>query len=242
METETLVTLLVTGCCLVAIGSMAGSLETTIPGDPTRVVDVDGETLPLPGDRVGALKRAFLTEAGDGDATRRTDGGGDGGGDAGTAETEPTAASAPAPNESLWRRLLGYLLQALLGAVAIGGVYYRREWLRTRLRALGRPKPTATGEPPEAPEPVPRRTGRPPNNEVERRWLAMVERACPSVEPHQTPRERLALAIEAGADPEAATELTELYEAVRYGGQPVTRHRIETATALAERASEAMDG
>lgn len=59
MNQKNLVTILFACCCLFAVVSMAASLESSVPGDPDEIVDVDTESLPLPSDQADQVKNAL---------------------------------------------------------------------------------------------------------------------------------------------------------------------------------------
>lgn len=249
MDSKTVATLLFAGCCLFAIGSMAGSLDATVPGDPADVVDVDAESLPLPADRVDELKDAVQAEAQGSGGESVVDPAADGeqesppldydpdnppgeepepqDGDAAASQSQSESAQSttPAPAESSWRQLLDYLLPALVLLAILGAAYYKRDWLRARLDALLGTDPDTgnTGEPTAL-------SVRSPGNEVERLWLEMVSRADPPTDPSLTPRERAEAVARAGLKRDAVEDLTGLYESVRYGDRPVTNDLVDEAS------------
>lgn len=63
------------------------------------------------------------------------------------------------------------------------------------------------------------------DDEVHRAWLALARRA--DADPTQTPGEVAAAAREAGYPADAVAELRDAFEAVRYGGEPLTPARAE---------------
>lgn len=247
MDSQTVATLLFACCCLFAIGSMAGSLDATVPGDPDDVVDVDAESLPLPADRVDELKDAVQADAQGSGGESVVDPAADGeqespplsydpddppgeepeprDGDAAAAQSqsEPAQSTTPAPAESRWRQLLEYLLPALVLLATLGAAYYKRDWLRAKLAAV------RGGEDDDPAEPAPLSV-RSPGNEVERLWLEMVSRADPPEDPSLTPRERAEAVARAGLNRDAVEDLTRLYESVRYGDQPVTNDLVDEAS------------
>lgn len=76
----------------------------------------------------------------------------------------------------------------------------------------------------------------PVDNDVYRAWRALADRAGDS--PADTPTERAAAAREAGLDPEAVRETTELFRAVRYGDAAPDAERAARARAARERLAE----
>lgn len=246
LDAKTFVTLLLAGCCLFAIGSMAGSLEATVPGEPTDVIDVDTESLPLPAAEFNEVKES-LQSSGDTtgeqmDAQEPQDDGGsssepaDSGDTAGGSSSGESSdgGSADQSNEAATqvptRSLLDYVLPALAAVVTLAAALYKREWLLARLRAsLGTDAaPTEESEPDIL-------SIRSPDNEVERLWLEMVSRVDQSSDPSATPRERAEAVARAGLDRDAVQELTDLYESVRYGDRPVTDELVDEASAHLQR-------
>lgn len=77
--------------------------------------------------------------------------------------------------------------------------------------------------------------GTPPENDVVRAWRELAA-VLPVARPEtSTPREFAAAATAAGVDPDAVAELTDLFEAVRYGDRDATGERAERAVAALER-------
>ena len=244
MNSQTLATLLFAGCCLFAIGSMAGSLDSTVPGNPDEVVDVDTESLPLPAEQVDELKEAVQADGAEGGSESVADPSRDGDikdpplnddimyqPNSGSAdEQEPASQSdtsesmAQEPVESLWQQLLDSLLPALVVLVLLGAAYYKRDWLRAKLAAVFGDEESGDAEG-RAPLSI-----RSPGNEVERLWLEMVSRVDPSGDPSLTPRERAEAVARAGLNRDAVDDLTGLYESVRYGDQPVTTDLVDEAS------------
>ena len=68
MNYRTLATVVFAGCCVFAVASMAVSLETTVPGEPEDVLDVDTASLPLPTEDTDQIKTALQSgpESGEG--------------------------------------------------------------------------------------------------------------------------------------------------------------------------------
>ena len=76
-----------------------------------------------------------------------------------------------------------------------------------------------------------------PTNPVYRAWREMADRAESATDDTLTANEVAATAVGHGFDPDAVRELTGLFEAVRYGDEPVT----ETRRQRAESALESID-
>lgn len=73
------------------------------------------------------------------------------------------------------------------------------------------------------------------DNEVYRAWQEMTSRLDGTNEEATTPREFEQQAVEAGMAPEDVSELTRLFEAVRYGGEAVTDDRERRAVTVLRR-------
>ncbi|SEL98440.1 DUF4129 domain-containing protein [Haloferax larsenii] len=69
----------------------------------------------------------------------------------------------------------------------------------------------------------------PPTNGVYRSWYAMVSLLDSAPDPQRTPTELEQDALEAGFPESAVHSITDLFCAVRYGGQPPTRERGQRA-------------
>jgi hypothetical protein len=272
MSAQRLVTLLFAGCCLLAVVSMAVSLETTIEGDPDEIVDVNTQSLPLTAEDTDELKDALqsgpASQQGEG-GVRQAEGGdeqnpqvgagserapgadadsegdqeaqqqADSSGDGGDGETnDPADRPEQEPGQSeqaageggsggdqpAWTQEWLQLLLTLLVLVALAALaYYKREAIAERLRALlGEDEESAATD-----------RLRPPDNEIERQWLAVVSRAEDG-DPTATPRERARAVVESGLPQRPVDELTALYESVRYGDRPVTARAIDEASSYAQ--------
>lgn len=125
---------------------------------------------------------------------------------------------------ALLTALLPYLLglAALLGAVGLAVRY------RDRLFAL-----FARPDPPDPDGPTPSDEAGllegSPTHPVERAWLGMVQHLDLDRPGTMTTSECARAAVDAGLDREAVQTLTETYEEVRYGNQPVTERREQIA-------------
>ena len=73
-----------------------------------------------------------------------------------------------------------------------------------------------------------------PEDEVSAAWYEMVSTLGLDQDVSKTPRECERAARAAGADPSLARTLTDLYEEVRYAGQPVTEERSRRARETVE--------
>jgi hypothetical protein len=77
------------------------------------------------------------------------------------------------------------------------------------------------------------------DNEVYRAWFEMTDHLDLSNPRASTPAEFAAAAVDAGMAREDVTELTDLFEEVRYGGEPVTEERESRAVAALRRIESA---
>jgi hypothetical protein len=73
------------------------------------------------------------------------------------------------------------------------------------------------------------------DNEVYRAWFEMTDHLDLSNPRASTPAEFAAAAVDAGMAREDVTELTDLFEEVRYGGEPITEERESRAVAALRR-------
>ncbi|WP_440991889.1 DUF4129 domain-containing protein [Haloarchaeobius baliensis] len=225
--------------------AVTGEQETgpsTEPGTTgQRVVpDDDGEMESVDPDREGPGGGQQL-EDGSGDEQRDIprDRGGDPQDDAGANRDQDGNQEAPGdelgqgstptePERSLLDRLLALLgrllpFVLLLGAVALLYVF------RDRLSGLfdGRDGQRAA-------QSAPVTWVADPEDEVSAAWYEMVSTLGLDQDVSKTPRECERAAREAGADPSLARTLTDLYEEVRYAGQPVTEERSRRARKTVE--------
>ncbi|KPN30015.1 hypothetical protein SY89_00736 [Halolamina pelagica] len=76
------------------------------------------------------------------------------------------------------------------------------------------------------------------DNEVFRAWAEMTEHLAVERPESSTPAEFATAAVDAGMAPDDVNELTDLFEAVRYGDQDVTEEREQRATAALRRIEE----
>lgn len=68
-----------------------------------------------------------------------------------------------------------------------------------------------------------------PSDDVQRAWVALVERAGVDRPWAKTPGECARAAVDAGFDSERVERLRHLFEEVRYGGRPATEARVRSA-------------
>jgi len=259
MQTERILSAGMAVVVIAAVGLSASTLAASMSTDPADAVDVEWETLPLGEEGQGELEAAARdvdetyrkstdgtgdgqrSEAGDGQQreSRGDDGaasGQQGGENAGDRESRGEAAddgdrqaggadrdeqvgqsgaTALGPVDwALW-------LALLLAVVTIA--YRYRDRLR---RALGR---GADGQAAERLAPA-------PQNDVERAWVELVERAGVDRPRTRTPRDCARRAVERGFDPGHVEALRRTFEDVRYGTTQPTdeqaRRARETLAAL----------
>lgn len=239
---------------VLALGVSAGAMDGAVTTDPDEAIDLDSRLLPVGMDTVGELKREVLRsddtppETGETD-DRAVDSGQTGpeqlGKDAGdgTEETNSQAGDegvGTSPVIDWWQWLLRNLLYlglilVVLGGVVVAGVTVDRN--RDRLSALlallfarlglvsteiPDAEPTAVTTPPDCPD------------EVSKAWYEMV--CCLGLEGDcsKTPGECAQAAIDAGHDPAVVQLLTDAYQCVRYGGEPVTDELVTQARTAVE--------
>lgn len=80
------------------------------------------------------------------------------------------------------------------------------------------------------------------DNEVYRAWIEMTAHLDVDRPASSTPGEFVAAAVDAGMDPADVEELTDLFEAVRYGDESVTEERGERAVSALRRIESAYAG
>ena len=229
--------------CVVAFGTAATSLDSSLSSEPGDLVDPDYGGLPFSQEDVEEVRKAFESTNDQGSEAKSSQPA-----DQGPKEEQPQAGSDGDPQnvqssdsesesdqqssggqgpaeQGLLDRLLGFLLSLwpLAVLLVVAGLAYRyRDRIRALLAALlggvGRPGAGPAAEP----DPWADVT---PSNDVERAWLTMVRAAGLSRPWTKTPGECAEEAVSSGLDPEGVRTITDVYEEVRYGGaQPTGRH------------------
>lgn len=199
-------TLVLALVCMSAVGITATTLESSLSTDPDDVIDFEYTFLPFGEDDVRDVKLERRANAAGGSA-------------ADSSDQQSTSASLVG--------LLWTLLAALLALVALALAYrYRRrffaalgagrDWLADRT-----PAPTGSG--------ASSWPSSEPADDLQRAWLAMVERANPDRPWTRTPAEVARAAVNAGIDSETVRTLTIHFEEVRYGNAPLTEERRRQA-------------
>lgn len=251
MNGDRVVAAVVAVLCVVAFGTAATTLESSLSSEPGDLVDPDYGGLPFEEEDVEELREALQTsedEGGDSQSSKP----------AGESQEEPQPSSsqedgegqsAPAsgsdgpqsagqgPAEpSLLDRLLAFLLSLwplLVLLVVVALAYRYRERLRALLVALvgGIGPPASDGRSAES-DPW---ADLDPSNDVERAWVTMVRAAGLSRPWTKTPGECADEAVSSGMDPDAVGTITDVYEEVRYGGaQPTDRHERRARDGLSQ--------
>lgn len=237
-----------------ALGVSATTLESTVSTDANDVIDLEYDQLPIGQDDASNVLDEIEGSKRDGDATRPAEA--NEGESTQSHQTRPDdSASDATSNErsesqqqqqqrsqdesssgaqeppSLLDRLLALLtslLPYLLGLAAVAGTIGLAVRYRERLAALfEEPEPEDADES-KAEESAGLVEGS-PAHPVERAWLGMVRHLDLDRPGTMTTSECASAAIEAGLDRDAVRTLTETYEEVRYGNQPVTARREERA-------------
>ncbi|MFC7319161.1 DUF4129 domain-containing protein [Halomarina halobia] len=206
--------------CVVAVGVSATTLDSSLSSDPEEVIDLDYDRIPLGQEQAREVKEEVERNEQRQERRQQARSGG-GGGDSGGGSEEPE------PPWWAWllrllERLLSYATAALVAlvALALGRRYADR--LRSLLLALfpgGRADGNAGTDAPVAV----------PENEVERAWLSMLERAGVEDARTMTTAECARAAVDAGCDPSAVETLRTAYERIRYGGAAITDEDVRRA-------------
>ncbi|WP_262180249.1 DUF4129 domain-containing protein [Haloarcula laminariae] len=258
MNTERLLSAGMAVVVVAAIGLSASTLAASMSTDPADAVDVQWDALPLGEDDQGGVESAAETvdetfrQGGSGERDGQGDGGdaqrpdpqsGDGasegreagesagdqasqGGDAGGERADSADRSGPEQtglsDSTGWAGLvpgglpLWYFL-ALVPLLAAVILAYR---YRDRLRRAGEGDPGDS-----AAEPL----SSAPQNDVERAWAELIERAGVDRPRTRTPRDCARRAVETGFDPAQVDRLRRAFEDVRYGTQPPTDEQARVA-------------
>lgn len=226
--------------CVVAFGTAATTLESSLSSEPGDLVDPDYGGLPFEEEDVSEIREALDATDDEGEESQSSQPS-----DQGPKEEQPEAGSDGDPEQvessgsdgpdqsggqgptepSLLDRLLAFLLSLwpLLVLLAVGALAYRyRDRIRALLAALVGGIGGPGGGPVTEPDPW---ADFDPENDVERAWVTMVRRAGLARPWTKTPGECADEAVSAGLDPEGVRTITDVFEEVRYGGaQPTDRH------------------
>jgi hypothetical protein len=253
MNTERILSAGMVLVVIAAVGLSASTLASSMSTDPADAVDVQWDTLPLGDDSQGEIESAAQNvdetyrQGGAGDGESQSGGSGDsqgqdskpgdgapeqragdragdrseqsGTGDTGADSADQQAGQSDSASDSAlgpvgppWSLLRWLAL--LLAAVILA--YRYRDRLR---RAVGR---GADGPAAESLAPA-------PQNDVERAWVELVERAGVDRPRTRTPRDCARRAVERGFDPGDVERLRRTFEDVRYGTTPPTDEQARRA-------------
>lgn len=225
-----------------AFGVASATLETTLTTDPDDVIDLDYDRLPIGQGDAATLKeeiegdtdgdpddeRSPEPSEDDGEEMTEPEGNGD---DDGSSLADGIGMGTSPTESTLWDRLLallGLLLRMVLYlAVAVGAItavvrYRDRLWALIADPGRGDGVEGATVATAEWPPDD-------PANPIEREWVRLVRRLDVDNPEQITATECARVAIDAGYDRDAVETLTETFEAVQYGGRPVTPERVQIA-------------
>lgn len=246
MDQDTVVTLTLALCCIIALGTAATALDSAVSTEPGDVIEIDYESVPISADDAEQLRERYEESAEDGDdepaassddsadsESDRSDSASDSSDASSDASSSADSSASDAPDTqpdqswldrllALLETLLDVLLRVLAILLLIGAalVAYR---YRHRLPLPWTDSNDPSDETGAEFEPAP------PSNEVLRAWYAMITSLDLGARREKTPRQYTAEAIDRGADPDAVTTLTDAFEEVRYGDRPTTDERIARA-------------
>jgi len=242
-------------CLLVALGASANTLDGALSTDPSEVVDVDEETIPISEDDVGDLRAAVTGDREDGESAQaRREGAGDHDGtqrvarnrgrnadnEAGASGPERARRSSEGADGSS-----GGASDATTADRASGERADQPSLLERLLALLERLLPLVAGlavlgalvalrsyvstgpSSEDAADDGPDLVAD-PEDAVSAAWYDMARELGYGDDPSVTPRELVRAAADTDVDAPVRT-LTDLYEATRYGGQSVTDERVRRA-------------
>jgi len=251
MTTNRLLPLVVSLCCITALGVSATTLESSLSTSPDDVIDVQYEQLPLGKEQLGDVKQQ-VSRPGDPETDSQS----------GNPET-PSNQDPPDSGEtsqsqgsegamgfgmgvgvpSLVDRLLDLLRDLLLYGVAVLSIglasaagYRYRGRIRDRLAAL-LPETGRTDESLWVRDEADA-YDTDASNAVDRAWLRLLDHADITDAGTQSPRAVATLAVERGLDRQAVDVITREFEAIRYGPAEPTQDRCSRV----EHAVDQLDG
>gem|GEM_PF-2924214 len=234
MNLQGILTVLVAAACIFAVGVTSTSLDA-VETDPSEVVDTSWiptqDNQPTSGGGGGGgdgNAQSPEIEQGDeksgelqqtqGSLTDETM-------DASMGDVESTIMGGGEKALTWWQRLLNllreYLLHilgglAVIGALIAGYVIYRR-----RFAGASSGNPTIIYDVDTS-------------NDVYKSWWEMVETLDTDEPSTKTPQEFAEIAVDEGYDPDAVSDLTEIFEESLYGGKEVTREQERKAREAVE--------
>ncbi|MFB6150301.1 MAG: DUF4129 domain-containing protein [Haloarculaceae archaeon] len=249
-------------CCLIVVALLAGSVTATIRSSPDDAVDVSYALLPVSRDTGEQLKQALNGGGGEPSASTPTAGTGDRhrpaggdaapeGGPAGGTDDRTGASDRRAgagdrtigsdATRDLLAQLLALLRRLVPAVVVVLALAATAVVARNRDRIAASLRPVVSriaaaldrgGRGGDVPDPASA-----PPNAVEWAWLELIRRAEVAPGDGSTPRQCVERAVREGSvDPDAARELTALFERVRYGGEPETPDHVRRALRSLRRA------
>lgn len=223
MNLQGILTVLVAAACIFAVGVTSTSLDA-VETDPSDVIDTSW--IPTQ-DNQPTGGGAELVEGSEESAEiEQTQGSPDETMDVSAGDVESTVKGGGEKVLTWWQRLLNLLREyflhilgalAVVGALVVGYVVYRR-----RFAGASSQKPTIVYDVDTS-------------NDVYKSWWEMVEMLDVDDKSTKTPQEFAEVAVDEGFDPDAATELTEIFEKSLYGGKEVTREQERRAREAVER-------
>ncbi|WP_435346386.1 DUF4129 domain-containing protein [Haloarchaeobius sp. HRN-SO-5] len=216
-----------------------GELKDAVTGDPaaedTRSASASDEgdpsgEVPDPGgdDEQSADSMDSDDDDAGGDGESDDQGGASAEQASGPAQQQTAGSGGEGPSEeeqSLLERLLA-LLQQLLPLILLLATLAVLYLLRHRILEAFRDR---FGERADGPADPPVTYVAEPDDEVSEAWYEMVSALNLDQDVSKTPRECARAAADAGVNPTVARSLTDLYEQVRYAGEPITDERIQLA-------------
>lgn len=250
MTTNRLLPLVVSICCIAALGVSATTLQSSLSTKPDDVIDIQYDQLPLGTEQLEGVKQQVSKpgkpqsnpERGNQDLDNPDPpDSGDTSQSRGTEGASGLGMGTGIP--SLVDRLLALLRELLLYGAAILAVglasaagYRYRDRIRDRLAAL-LPESGREGEPLWVRDEA-ATYDTTPSNAVHHGWLRMLERADIPNPDSRSPRDAARLAVERGLDRTSVEQVTREFEAVRYGPAEPTSDRVDRV----ESALDALDG
>ena len=241
MNTERIVSLLVVGVVVLAIGFSASALESSMTTEPEDAIDLDNEGFPLGAERgeqiqsatqrlhdqytappeTGATSQQPEMAASDSGVNAAVPSGGeasDSGGSQGTGTT-PTDPGID---------VVSLLVAALLWIASAVVVYRYRRRLDPLLAALSGAYVDVDDEGDHGPVAM-------PDNDVQRAWAELLSRAGIDQPQRYTPRICARYAIERGYDTDTVEGLRRLFEDVQYGAVSSLENHEQRAREILER-------
>ncbi|WP_440992006.1 DUF4129 domain-containing protein [Haloarchaeobius baliensis] len=253
-----LLSLAVLGCCLLALATSAGSVDSAISTKPDDAVDIDSGLLPIGADATEGIKRQLQgreptenTDSGDADSGESTVDSSQqspnepaDSSDLADSQTDESKQLAPGegddsvtvpaePSTGLLERLLALLRTALgvvfaLGLLAVGALAAYRNRGRLLARLAALLDGPGEGQPVRDEDDTV--PPETPGNAVEEAWYRTMEEFGLASARSKTPAECARRAIERGGKRAAIEPLTEVFTEVRYGDEPVTESRRQRAS------------